>query len=74
MRKANHMADGGERAPLLTVDEVCRYLKVDRRTVERLISAGELPAFKVAGRVGKPGGCTRIAQDDLNAYLDRKAM
>jgi excisionase family DNA binding protein len=32
---------------VLTVTELCTYLKVDRSTVYRLIKAGKLPAFKV---------------------------
>jgi excisionase family DNA binding protein len=34
---------------VLTVTELCTYLKVDRSTVYRLIKAGKLPAFKVGG-------------------------
>jgi excisionase family DNA binding protein len=61
-------------APLLTIDEVCRFLKVSRRTVEHLIAAGELSAYKVTGKVGRTGGCTRVAQEDLDAYLSGKVM
>jgi excisionase family DNA binding protein len=32
---------------LLTVTELCNYLKVKRRTIYRLLKAGKLPAFRV---------------------------
>jgi excisionase family DNA binding protein len=32
---------------VLTVTELCTYLKVDRKTVYRLIRTGKLPAFKI---------------------------
>jgi hypothetical protein len=35
-------------SPLLTVKDLCNHLKVDTQAVYRLISAGKLPAFKVA--------------------------
>jgi excisionase family DNA binding protein len=34
-------------APLLTVKELCNYLKVNRSTVYRLLKTGELPALRV---------------------------
>ena len=33
---------------VLTVTDLCNYLKVSRHSVYRLIQAGRLPAFKVA--------------------------
>lgn len=33
--------------PLLTVTELCNYLKVKRSKVYRLLKAGKLPAFRV---------------------------
>jgi excisionase family DNA binding protein len=35
---------------LLTVDQVARYLKIDKFTVYRLVAQGELPAFKVGNQ------------------------
>ena len=34
-------------APLLTVKELCNYLKVNRSTVYRLLKTGQLPALRV---------------------------
>jgi excisionase family DNA binding protein len=61
------------RTPLLTVDEACRFLKIGRRTLERLIASRDLPAYKVSGQVGKTGGSTRLAQEDLDYYLSTRA-
>jgi excisionase family DNA binding protein len=35
------------RAPVLTVNELCDYLKVHPSTIYRLLKAGQLPAFKI---------------------------
>jgi excisionase family DNA binding protein len=35
---------------LLTVDQVARYLKIDKFTVYRLVAQRELPAFKVGNQ------------------------
>jgi excisionase family DNA binding protein len=34
-------------SPVLTIRDLCSYLKVNQSTVYRLIKAGKLPAFKV---------------------------
>lgn len=49
-------------AALLTIDETARYLRVSRRSVERLISRGLLAHVKV-------GGATRIDPDTLAQWL-----
>jgi excisionase family DNA binding protein len=51
---------------LLTVDEVARYLKVDKFTVYRLITQEKLPAFKV-------GNQWRFKQELIDAWLERKS-
>jgi excisionase family DNA binding protein len=33
--------------PVLTVNDLCDYLKVHPSTIYRLIKAGELPAFRI---------------------------
>jgi excisionase family DNA binding protein len=33
--------------PVLTVKDLCNYLKISRATVSRLLKAGQLPAFKI---------------------------
>jgi len=35
------------RAPVLTVNELCDYLKVHSSTIYRLLKTGQLPAFRV---------------------------
>jgi len=39
-----------ERHNVVTVDEVCQYLRVHRTTLYRLIKQGRIPAFRVGGR------------------------
>lgn len=51
---------------LLTVDEVARYLNVDKFTVYRLITQENLPAFKV-------GNQWRFKQELIDAWLERKS-
>lgn len=47
----------------LTIDQVAAMCQVSRRTVERWIAAGDLPASKL------PGGLVRIARTDAVALL-----
>ncbi len=49
--------------PLMTVDEVADYLKVNRHSVWRWIRQGRLPAVNVAKRT------YRVRGDDLQAFL-----
>ena len=39
-----------ERHKVMTVDEVCEYLRVHPTTIYRLIKQGMIPAFRVGGR------------------------
>lgn len=48
--------------PLLTMPEVCRWLKTDRKTIRRLIRAGALKATKIFT-------CWRFRRDDVDAFL-----
>jgi excisionase family DNA binding protein len=52
---------------LLTTEDVANYLKVDVVTVRRLVSRGELAAYRV-------GGEFRFTVTDLQAYLQRQYM
>lgn len=52
-------------SPFLTTDEVLGYLKVNARTIYRLIKAGQLPAIRV-------GRQWRVRRCDLDAWLDRQ--
>jgi excisionase family DNA binding protein len=47
----------------LTIDEVAEMHRVSRRTVERWISHGDLPAQKL------PGGLVRITREAAEALL-----
>ena len=49
----------------LTLQEVCRALRITRRTAMRLIGRGELAAFKV-------GQAWRVDARDLDAFIERQ--
>ena len=51
--------------PLLTTSDLEKQLKVDRRTVTRLVKRGELPMPM------KLGGSNRWRPEDISATLDR---
>jgi excisionase family DNA binding protein len=53
--------------PLMTSDEVAALLRVDVVTIRRLVSRGELPAYRV-------GSEYRFAQTDLEDYLHRQRV
>lgn len=48
--------------PLLTTEQVARYLKVDKFTVYRLVSQKKIPAFRV-------GNQWRFKQEMIEAWL-----
>jgi excisionase family DNA binding protein len=52
-------------APILTVEEVSRRLRVSEATVYNLIRAGHLPAFRV-------GRSWRIDERDFEEYIRRQ--
>jgi excisionase family DNA binding protein len=52
-------------AAFLTTEEVLGYLKVNPRTIYRLIRNGELPAVRI-------GRQWRFRRTDLDAWLDRQ--
>jgi excisionase family DNA binding protein len=58
--------NGGATLPsFLTTEEVLGYLKVNSRTIYRLIRSGELPAIRI-------GRQWRFRRSDLNDWIDRK--
>ena len=58
--------NGGTRLPsFLTTDEVLSYLKVNPRTIYRLIRSGELPAIRI-------GRQWRFRRSDLDDWLERQ--
>ena len=48
--------------PLLTTEQVARYLRVDKFTVYRLVSRKKIPAFRV-------GNQWRFKQEMIEAWL-----
>lgn len=54
--------------PLMTVDDLAQLLRVNRRTIYRMLEAKELPfALKVVGS-------WRFRPDDVNAWLETKKV
>lgn len=53
----------------LTVDEVCRIVKIGRRTFERYLSCGAGPRVKRIGR----NGPIRIKRDWLDEWMEEGA-
>jgi excisionase family DNA binding protein len=47
---------------ILTMDEVATYLKAGKRTVYRLASSGQIPAFKL-------GGTWRFRRAELDQWI-----
>jgi excisionase family DNA binding protein len=50
---------------ILDAEEVAKLLRVHRRTVIRLASQGEIPAFKV-------GDKWRFMREDLESYIEEQ--
>jgi excisionase family DNA binding protein len=58
--------NGGTQLPsFLTTEEVLGYLKVNPRTIYRLIRSGDLPAIRI-------GRQWRFRRSDLNDWIDRQ--
>jgi len=52
-------------AAFLTTEEVLVYLRVNPRSIHRLIEAGDLPAIRI-------GRQYRFRRSDLDAWLERQ--
>lgn len=52
-------------APALTIQQVAERLNVNDRTVYRLVQAGKLPGFKVAG-------IWRFLEADIDAWIEQR--
>ena len=50
---------------LVSVNDAAKLMSISRRTVERLISSGDLP------RPLKIGGCSRFRIKDITGYIER---
>jgi len=59
MKKSTQVLD-----PLLSVEQLAKYLNVDKFTVYRLLAQKRLPAFKV-------GGQWRFKQEMIEAWLTK---
>lgn len=57
--------EGVTLSSFLTTEEVLGYLKVNPRTIYRLIRSGELPAVRI-------GRQWRFRRTDLNDWIDRQ--
>jgi excisionase family DNA binding protein len=57
-----------ERPALLTVDETAELLRCSKASIYRRVSAGELPAVRLTGRVGP----IRIVRSELSQWLDQR--
>jgi excisionase family DNA binding protein len=51
---------------ILTLDEVAVYLKAGKRTVYRLASAGQIPAFKL-------GGTWRFSRAEIEGWIKQQS-
>jgi len=60
-----HMTSRAQYPAFLTTEEVLGCLKVNPRTIYRLIKTGELPAVRI-------GRQWRFSRADLDAWLDRQ--
>lgn len=56
------MSSAAGNAEIMTIREVADYLKVNDRTIYRLLSAKKLPAFKV-------GGSWRFKKADIDQWI-----
>tara|TARA_B100000925_G_scaffold140757_1_gene105470 strand:- start:224 stop:415 length:192 start_codon:yes stop_codon:yes gene_type:complete len=50
---------------LISVKDAAKLMAISRRTVERLVSGGDLP------RPIKIGGCSRFRIKDVTGYIER---
>lgn len=54
-------------SPFLSIKEAADYLRVDYKTIYRLVRAGQLPAARI-------GSVYRIRRDDLEAFFERRRV
>lgn len=52
---------------ILTVKEVADYLKVNERTIYRLATSGDLPAFRV-------GSSWRFRQNEIDIWITEQSQ
>ena len=59
MRKNNDIS------PVMTVQDVAAYLRVDKSTIDRLVKKGDLPAFKF-------GSDWRFNREVIEAWMKKQ--
>jgi excisionase family DNA binding protein len=64
---AGQSSEGADRRPrpMLTRDDTAAYLAVSKRTLDRLVHAGELPAYRISGH-------RRFRVEDLERFIRSK--
>ncbi len=50
---------------MLTKDDTATYLAVSKRTLDRLVKAGELPAYRI-------GGHRRFRIEDIDSFINSR--
>lgn len=66
MAQASKSPDTIEIRPLLTREDTASYLAVSLRTLDRLISGGAIPAYRI-------GGHRRFRIQDIDAFVASRA-
>lgn len=56
---------GSELVPLLSLDDVAGVLGVSRRTIERMVTRGEIPIVRVGPRA------IRVRAEDVQEFIRR---
>jgi excisionase family DNA binding protein len=54
-------------AEILTIKEISDYLKVTERTIYRLATAKQMPAFKI-------GGSWRFSRQDIDSWIKKQSL
>lgn len=55
--------------PLMTIDEVAKFLKVNQTTIRRWTNSGQLKCYRVGNKNER-----RFEKKDLMGYLNRRAI
>ncbi len=67
VQASGQSSDGADRRspPMLTRDDTATYLAVSKRTLDRLVQAGELPAYRI-------GGHRRFRIEDIDLFIKKR--
>jgi len=61
---SRHTPNNSLGTPMMTAEEVTRYLRISYTKLKNLIKAGEIPAIRVGREM-------RFRQNDIEAWVDR---